>query len=47
MLNDSSVSAVQLTPALEDITHESGGVDHNTHGLLIVSRKANTCGIID
>ena len=45
--NESSVSAVQLAPALEDITHDSGGVDHNTYGPFIVPRRANTCGIID
>ena len=47
MLNDSTISAIQLAPVFEGITHEFGGVDHNTYGPLAVARQTNTRGIID
>ena len=47
MLNDSTVSAAQLAPAFEGITHEFSGVDHNTYGPLAVARQTNNRGIID
>lgn len=47
VLNYSTVSVVQLAPPFVSRSHESGGVDHNTYGPLILSSQTSACGIID